>query len=137
MTPIIGGIIEAGMRVLEKVIPDPEARARAELELLKLQQEGHFKELEARMSAIVSESQSADPWTSRARPSFLYVIYVMLLASIPVGFLHVFFPSEVSAGIEGFQLWLASIPGELYALFGAGYLGYGSFRTFEKAKGKA
>jgi Holin of 3TMs, for gene-transfer release len=137
MTPIIGGIIEAGLKVLEKVIPDPEARARAQLELMRLEQEGQFRELEARMSAIVAEAGSADPWTSRARPSFLYVIYILLLASIPAGALHVFFPVEMAQGIDGFQAWLAAIPGELYALFGAGYLGYAGVRSFEKAKGVA
>ena len=29
MTPIIGGLIEAAIRVIEKVIPDPQAKAQA------------------------------------------------------------------------------------------------------------
>ena len=38
------------------------------------------------MSAIVAEANSSDPWTSRARPSFLYLIYVLLLFAVPMGF---------------------------------------------------
>ena len=30
--------------ILDKVIPDPEARAKAQLDLLRLQQEGQFKD---------------------------------------------------------------------------------------------
>jgi hypothetical protein len=31
------------------------------------------------MAAVLAEAESPDPWTSRARPSFLYVMYVLLL----------------------------------------------------------
>ncbi len=38
--------------------------------------------IRTRMTAIVAEANSADPWTSRARPSFLYVMYALLLWAI-------------------------------------------------------
>ena len=37
------------------------------------------------MQAIVAEAQSTDPWTSRARPSFLYMMYALILWAIPMG----------------------------------------------------
>ena len=40
--------------------------------------------ISAQMQAIVAEAQSADPRTSRARPSFLYVMYALLIWSIPM-----------------------------------------------------
>jgi len=124
-----------GAKILDKVIPDPVARDQAKLELLKAQQAGEFKELEEAMSAIRAEAQSADPWTSRARPSFMYVIYIMLLAGLPMGIVSAVNP-EVAANIAtGFKSWLAAIPDSLYALFGAGYVGYAGFRTYEKTKG--
>ena len=43
----LAAIFDVGMKVLEKVIPDPEARARAQAELLKVQQEGRLAELQA------------------------------------------------------------------------------------------
>lgn len=129
-------LLEAGLKLLDKVLPDAEAKAKAQAELIRLQQAGEFKELEERMEAIKVEAASGDPWTSRARPTFLYVIYIMLLSAIPIGVLFVFFPGEVERGIQGFKLWLEAIPQELYMLFGAGYLGYAHYRTADKKVGK-
>src|SRR3546814_7047401 len=82
---LIAGIIGPGANLIDKIIPDPEARDRAKLELLKVQGSQEIQAVEARMSAIVAEARSLDPWTSRARPSFLYVMYALLLWSIPMG----------------------------------------------------
>lgn len=90
----------------------------------------------ARLSIVLAESQSQDKWTSRGRPMFLYVIYIMLLSAIPMGAIHAWNP-EIAANVAtGFKQWLAAIPTELYTLFGAGYLGYGAFRTYDKANTK-
>ena len=78
-------LIEAGLRIIDKIIPDPEAKAEATRKLLEIQQAGELAEVEAQLSAIISESKSEDPWTSRARPSFLYVVYIYLLMAIPMG----------------------------------------------------
>jgi hypothetical protein len=87
------------------------------------------------LSIAVAESQSTDKWTSRGRPSFLYVMYLMILAAIPVGILHAFDP-EMSANIAiGMGNWLKAIPTEMWWLFGAGYLGYTGARGLEKMKG--
>ena len=129
------GLLEVGSRLIEKLIPDPAAKAQAQLDLLKLQQDGQFKELEARMSAIVTEASSPDPYTSRARPSFMYVFYILLLSSIPMGLMYAFNPDVAARIIEGFKLWLSSIPSELYELFGYGYVGYALVRTAEKIRG--
>ena len=66
LLPVVGD-------VLDKVIPDPKAKEKAKLELAKQLQEGKLKETEQQLSAIVMEAKSTDPWTSRARPAFLYV----------------------------------------------------------------
>lgn len=133
MNPLlISGVFDLGSKLLEKFFPDPTERAQKQLELIQLQQSGDLKELEVRMSAIVAEANSNDPWTSRARPSFLYVIYVMILMSIPMGVLSAFEPAMADAIANGMQKWLAAIPGDLYALFGVGYVGYSGARMFEK-----
>lgn len=54
--------------LLDKLIPDKEARARAKLELLQLEGSQELRTIEARLAAIVAEAGSQDPWTSRARP---------------------------------------------------------------------
>lgn len=87
---------------------------------------------QARLNVVLAESQSQDKWTSRGRPMFLYVIYTMLLASIPMGIVYAISPQTSSDIVKGFGQWLEAIPGDLYALFGAGYLGYGAFRTYDK-----
>lgn len=138
MNPLlIGGIFDIGGKLLDKFFPDPEERARKQFELLQMQQTGELKELETRMSAILAEASSTDPWTSRARPSFLYVIYVMILMSIPMGVLSAFEPQMADAIASGMQKWLAAIPEDLYVLFGVGYVGYSGARMLEKRKGTA
>lgn len=129
------GLFSLGSEILDRVIPDPEARDKAKLELLKMEQDGRFEEMRIRLSAILAEANSADPWTSRARPSFLYVMYVMILTAIPVGIAQVINPAAVAVFTAGVHAWLAAIPEELWWLFGAGYLGYSGARAIEKRKG--
>jgi len=40
-------LVDVGMKVLDKFIPDPQAKAKAQQELLKMQQEGRLAELNA------------------------------------------------------------------------------------------
>lgn len=130
-------LLDVGSKLIDKLIPDPEAKAKAQLELLKMQQDGRLDEMKTQMSAILAEAQSADPWTSRARPSFLYVVYILLLWSIPMGVLTVFNPQAAKAFTEGFKDWMNSIPEPVLTLFGTVMLGYVVGRSYEKAKGVA
>lgn len=137
MTPLIGGLLDAGLKIIDKVIPDPAAKAQAQAELLKLQQQGALKEMEVSLSAIIAEANSSDPWTSRARPSFLYVVYVLLLWSIPMGVLAMFNPVGAAAFTSGFKGWLAALPEPVLTLFGVVMTGYVAGRSWEKTRGKA
>lgn len=130
-------IVEIGAKLLDKIIPDPEQKAKAKLELLKMQQEGQLDELKLSLSAIIADSQSTDPWTSRARPTFLYVVYILLLWSLPMGVLFVFNPEAAEQFTEGFQQWLAAIPESVLTLFGVVMTGYVAGRSWEKVRGAA
>lgn len=132
---MIPAIVSVGLGLLDKLIPDVEAREKAKIALLSKQQEGELRELELAMSAILAEAKSEDKWTSRARPSFLYVIYVMVLSAIPMGFLYAFFPEVADKITTGLGKWLNAIPESLWTLFGAGYLGYAGARSWDKARG--
>jgi len=134
----LGSVFDFGSKVLDKLFPDPKEKAEAQAKLMSLQQAGELKELEVRMSAIIAEAKSADPWTSRARPTFMYVIYAMILFSIPMGFLAAFDPAKATAVASGMQAWLAAIPDGLWATFGIGYTGYSVARSIDKKtlKGK-
>ncbi len=121
--------------LIDKIIPDQGAREAAKLQLVQTEGQQALQEIQAQLSPILAEAQSADPWTSRARPSFMYVIYVLLLASIPMGVLFAY-DAEVAGRItEGFKNWLTAIPEPIISLFGMGYLGYTGARSFEKWKG--
>ena len=136
MNPLlITPILEIGRTVIDKLFPDPQQKAQAELELLRMQQSGELEAVKVQLSAIIAEASSQDPWTSRARPSFLYVMYVMILASIPLGLFHLLAPAQAQNFTLGVQMWLAAIPEELWWLFGAGYLGYTGARSFDKWRG--
>jgi len=131
LTSLIGPIT----KILDKIIPDKEARAKAQLELIKLEGSQEMELIEARLQAIVAEANSKDPWTSRARPSFLYVMYVLILTALPMGLLSAFNPSAATDIASGMNAYLSGLPEPLYALFGTGYLGYTAARQWGKVKG--
>ncbi|MEN9925701.1 MAG: hypothetical protein RL268_1827 [Pseudomonadota bacterium] len=133
--PLIEALISPIASLIDKVIPDKKARDQAKLELLQLQGSQELAEIQARLSAIVAEANSVDPWTSRARPSFLYVIYVLLLWALPMGLLAAFSPQTAKEIAEGMNAYLSGLPEPLYALFGTGYLGYTAARQWGKISG--
>jgi hypothetical protein len=135
MNPIVGGLVTSVLEIINKVIPDPAAKAQAQLQVLQMQQNGQLKEMELNLSAIIAEAQSSDPWTSRARPSFLYVMYAMILCSIPMGLISAFDADIADRIIKGMTGYLNALPEALYALFGTGYLGYTAARQWGKSKG--
>lgn len=128
---------EIGSKVIDKIFPDPAQRDAAKLELIKAQRSGELDEVKLQLSAIISDSQSSDPWTSRARPSFLYVVYILLLWSIPMGMLAMFAPDKAVAFTAGFKGWLDALPDPVLQLFGVVMTGYVAGRSWEKVKGAA
>jgi hypothetical protein len=132
---ILTGLLGPLSTVIDRILPDREARDRAKLELLKLEGTQAAESIRAQLSAIVAEAQSADPWTSRARPSFLYVMYVLLLWALPMGLIAAFRPEAAQNIAAGMNAYLQGIPEPLYALFGTGYLGYTAARQWGKIKG--
>lgn len=121
--------------IIDKIVPDKDARERAKLELLKLQGSQEMQMLQTQLTAIVAEANSADPWTSRARPSFLYVMYAILLWSVPMGLIAAFRPEAAQGIAAGMNAYLNGLPEPLYALFGTGYLGYTAARQWGKTRG--
>jgi hypothetical protein len=124
------------MKILDKVIPDPQAKAQAQLELLRLNQAGEFKELDAQLemarnqtSVNLEEAKNASLFVSGWRPfigwtcGFIFVsnyIGVPLLAWLSP-FLDIPPPPRLDIG-EVLPVLL-------------GMLGLGALRTQEKIKG--
>lgn len=117
---------------INKIWPDPAQRASAEAITLKATADAAVATMAQSMSIMLAEAKSEDKWTSRARPSFLYVIYLMILASIPMGVVYAIAPATAEHIATGMQAWLAAIPQPLWDLFGYGYCGYVLARSAEK-----
>jgi len=132
---IINNLINPLSKIIDKIIPDKNAREKAKLELLKLEGSQEMEAVQIQLSAILAEAQSRDPWTSRARPSFLYVIYIILLWAIPMGIIVAFKPEAATNIAQGMNAYLNGLPEPLYALFGTGYLGYTAARQWGKIRG--
>ena len=89
----IDDIIGVGMKILDKVIPDPTAKAEAQAKLLELQQQGRLAELQAdsveqqELTKRQSADMASDSWLSKnIRPITLiailsgYFIFAMMSA---------------------------------------------------------
>lgn len=133
--PLIDTIIGPIASLIDKIIPDPKARDAAKLELVRLQGSLEMESLRTQLSAVLAEAQSPDPWTSRARPSFLYVMYAMILWAIPMGLIAAVRPEAAAQIASGMNAYLNGLPEPLYALFGTGYLGYTFARQWGKGRG--
>jgi uncharacterized membrane protein (DUF106 family) len=89
----ITALFDIGTKIIDKLIPDPEAKAKAQQELIKLQQEGKLAELNADMNEQNNVSErwksdmSSDSWLSKnIRPMALiailggYFVFAMMSA---------------------------------------------------------
>jgi hypothetical protein len=79
----IDDIVGAGLKILDKVIPDPAAKAEAALKLQQLAQDGHLAELQADMNEQNNVSDrwkadlASDSWLSKnVRPMTLVALLV-------------------------------------------------------------
>jgi uncharacterized membrane protein (DUF106 family) len=92
MLPITA-LLDVGMKVLDKFIPDPEAKAKAQAELIKMQQEGRLAELNAdnieaqEITKRQEADMGSDSWLSKnIRPLslialfFAYIIFAIMSA---------------------------------------------------------
>lgn len=66
----IDDAIAAGLRIVDKIIPDPAAKAAAAMEAIKLKQAGEFKDIDADLSAM---QMQADINKVEASSSSLFV----------------------------------------------------------------
>ena len=89
----IDDIIGVGMKILDKVIPDPTAKAEAQAKLVELQQQGRLAELQAdtaeaqELTKRQQADMASDSWLSKnIRPMTLiailagYFIFAMMSA---------------------------------------------------------
>jgi hypothetical protein len=79
----IDDIVSVGMKLVDKLIPDPEAKAKAQLDLAKLAQEGELQQIQAdineqqELTKRLQADMLSDSWLSKnIRPMTL--IFILL-----------------------------------------------------------
>lgn len=125
------------LKIIDKLIPDPQAKAQAQLQAMQMAQNGEFKEIDtqlqrdlAQIAVNQTEAQSPDFFKSGWRPFVGWVCGAGLATQFLVGPLATWI-----VGLMGHPLQFPSLDmGTLLTLL-AGLLGLGTLRTAEKLKG--
>ena len=80
----IAALLDVGMKVLDRFVPDPAEKAKAQAELLKMQQEGRLAELNAdnienqELTKRHEADMASDSWLSKnIRPGTLIFILIV------------------------------------------------------------
>lgn len=132
--PILDGIF----KVIDKLIPDPVAKAQAQAEALRMQQAGEFKEIDAAVQLAVAqievnkvEAAAPDLFRGGWRPAVGWVCVLGLAYSV--------LGQPLLAWVS--MIWSLHEPpkidiSELLVLLG-GMLGFGGMRMVERLRGKA
>ena len=127
----LAAILSIGEKVLDKVLPDPEAKAKAMAELAKIEAEGRLAELQADQVAMQETSKrweadmKSDSFLSKnIRPMVL--IYLTFIFTV-LAFFH--------GNIGGFEVDSQYVPifqSLLITVYSAYFVG----RTWEKTRNK-
>lgn len=138
MNPLlVGGIFDLAGKVFDKLFPNPEEKAKAQLELFKLQQEGAFKELEAnlqlaqgQMDINKAEAESPDFFRGGWRPFIGWVCGWGLAYQFLIRPVLTFILMVAETKVQ--TLPTLELDTLMTLLFGL--LGLGTLRTVEKLK---
>lgn len=139
MSPAALGLIGEGVRaLLDRLFPDPAERARAELELRKLEAEGSFAERASHALTLAqidvnrAEARSRHWFAAGWRPGAGWACVAALWVQFVLAPL-----AEWGAALAGHQVpALPKLDAVLWELL-FGMLGLGALRSMEKIKGKA
>jgi len=135
---VISGLFSAAQSLIERFFPDPEKKAAAQLELLKMQQSGDLAQLAAetdlaklQIQTNIEEAKSTNWWVAGWRPAIGWVCGAGLAyAALVEPFAR--FAAKVWFGYTGdFPV----INSDLTMQILMGMLGLGAMRSVEKVKG--
>tara|TARA_R110000822_G_scaffold68587_12_gene166915 strand:- start:401 stop:793 length:393 start_codon:yes stop_codon:yes gene_type:complete len=123
---MLSALIAPITSIIDKLIPDPQAKLEANLKLIALQQEGGLKELESAMNVIVAESKS-EHWIVAAWRPITMLTFVAIVANnyIIYPYLSLFWHSAP----------VLELPPDLWELIKIGLGGYVVGRSLEKTVG--
>ncbi len=129
-------LIDPISRLLDKIIPDPEARAKAQLELLRSEREFNLKELEL---ALTSDSAQSAVNQEEAKNASLFVSgwrpFIGWVCGTAFAYHYVLQPLLIFAlAVQGRKIDLPAFPMETLLTVLLGMLGLGGMRTYEKIR---
>jgi len=132
MNPLLlGPLFDLGGKIIERMFPDPSAKAAAELELLKIAQAGDLQTVLAQLEINAKEATHTSVFVSGWRPFVGWCC--------GAGFLWAAIGQNVFAYVAAIKGWPVPPPIDtevlLYVL--GGMLGLGTLRSVEKVKGAA
>ena len=132
MNPLLlGPLMEVGKTLIDRFLPDQEAKRKAEAEFLAMAMQGELKTVMAQLEINAKEAAHPSVFVSGGRPFFLWVG--------GVGFAY-------AVIIQPLLTWLAAIKGwplppnvneDLLWVVVTGLLGLSGLRSAEKFKGVA
>lgn len=134
----LGAIFDFGSKVIDKIFPDADARDKAKLAMLQMQQQGDFKELELQyknateqIAVNVEEAKSASLFVAGWRPAAGWVCVLGLLYSV-------FIRPMISwlATIASFNAVPPVIDNVMLMQLLFGMLGLGALRSYDKKNDK-
>jgi hypothetical protein len=136
----VGGVLSGAGEFLKSIRAaitgkEPlDANKAAELALKAQELEATLEQ--TKLSIAVAEASSPDKWTSRARPSFMYCFYGLLISLVIIApLVGVFFPLQMGQFYTNVAAGFNAIPEAMWWTFSAGYLGYVGARQVGKIKG--
>jgi hypothetical protein len=126
----VGGLASLAQTIINKFVADPQAKADAiqklaenQIEVQQMQDDLEVKLNDIAGQNIRADAGSGDKFTSRARPSFMYVIIAVF------AFNYIGLPL---AEMFGSHVAPIALPPDLLTLFGVCITGYVFSRTAEK-----
>jgi hypothetical protein len=127
--------LDAALKIVDKLIPDPQAKQAAQLEVLKMQQAGEFKQLEVDVQVALgqlkvneAEAASNSAFKGSWRPATGWVCLAGLAYTVIVQPLLTW-----GSAMKGVPAPPALDTNELMFLL-TGMLGLSGMRSFEKTK---
>jgi hypothetical protein len=120
LSGVIGGVTD----IIDRFVTTPDEKAKAIIELRQLEVRETEAIVNAASAAIVAEAQSDDPYVRRSRPTFLYIMYGVILWNFIFLPVFQFFTDQPMLPLD--------LPEALYYLFGGGFLGYVGARSWDK-----
>jgi hypothetical protein len=128
MNPL--AIIEIGARLLDKIIPDKDAREKAQFELIKASQDQDFQLALGQLNVNTEEAKSQNLFVSGWRP------YIGWVCGIALTYNFLIYPLMLwSIASYGSDIKPPPLFSEHLMELVMGMLGLGTLRTFEKWKG--